>query len=239
MNTIEFAIQDGVPYAIDFLNPAPDFERDRITPHYFDMVIEKMSTLVIDRALNGRAHAVVAALGGDGRAVGTARRLRSRAGCGRIGVEQRIPIDAWHALRARASGGRGASCAGAGRRACASARLTFGGRLLCPFLRPFFLDPADEARVDARGRDALARSASASPQRPRRTTALMLEQLGLSEAETRLARIDPGYDVASTAARADAFLLPDSLQFAEYNAEVAGRARLQPAARGAVRRRAA
>ena len=32
MNTIEFAVQDGVPYAIDFLNPAPDFERDRITP---------------------------------------------------------------------------------------------------------------------------------------------------------------------------------------------------------------
>ena len=55
MNTIEFAIQDGVPYAIDFLNPAPDFERDRITPHYFDLVIDKMSALVIDRALNGRA----------------------------------------------------------------------------------------------------------------------------------------------------------------------------------------
>ena len=27
------------------------------------------------------------------------------------------------------------------------ARLTFGGRLLCPFLRPFFLHPSDEARV--------------------------------------------------------------------------------------------
>ena len=53
MNTIEFAVEDGVPYAIDFLNPAPDFERDRITPHYFDMVVEKMATLVIDRALNG------------------------------------------------------------------------------------------------------------------------------------------------------------------------------------------
>ena len=38
MNTIEFAVQDGVPYAIDFLNPAPDFERDRITPFYFEMV---------------------------------------------------------------------------------------------------------------------------------------------------------------------------------------------------------
>jgi hypothetical protein len=55
MNTIEFAVQDGVPYAIDFLNPAPDFERDRITPHYFELVLEKMTALVIDRALNGKA----------------------------------------------------------------------------------------------------------------------------------------------------------------------------------------
>jgi hypothetical protein len=53
MNTIEFAIQDGVPYAIDFLNPAPDFERDRITEFYFEHVVEKMARLVIDRALNG------------------------------------------------------------------------------------------------------------------------------------------------------------------------------------------
>ena len=53
MNTIEFAVEDGVPYAIDFLNPAPDFERDRITPHYFDLVVEKMATMVVDRALNG------------------------------------------------------------------------------------------------------------------------------------------------------------------------------------------
>jgi hypothetical protein len=54
MNTIEFAVQDGVPYAIDFLNPAPDFERERITPFYFDMVVERMAGLVIDRALNGQ-----------------------------------------------------------------------------------------------------------------------------------------------------------------------------------------
>src|SRR6202140_3962045 len=53
MNTIEFAIQDGVPYAIDFLNPAPDFERDRITAFYFEQVVDKMARLVIDRALNG------------------------------------------------------------------------------------------------------------------------------------------------------------------------------------------
>jgi hypothetical protein len=53
MNTIEFAIADDVPYAIDYLNPAPDFERDRITPFYFSHVVEKMAHLVLDRALNG------------------------------------------------------------------------------------------------------------------------------------------------------------------------------------------
>jgi len=53
MNTIEFAIRDGVPYAIDFLNPAPDFERDRIGDHYFDLVVDRMTKLVIDRARRG------------------------------------------------------------------------------------------------------------------------------------------------------------------------------------------
>ena len=41
----------------------------------------------------------------------------------------------------------------------------------------------------------------------------------MTEAEERLIRIDPGYARASTASRLDAFLLPDSLHFAEYNAE--------------------
>ena len=54
MNTIEFAIAGDVPYAIDFLNPAPDFERDRITEFYFEMVVQRMADLVIDRALNGQ-----------------------------------------------------------------------------------------------------------------------------------------------------------------------------------------
>ena len=55
MNTIEFAIKDGVPYAIDFLNPAPDFERDRITEFYFEHVVDKMSRMAIDRALGGNS----------------------------------------------------------------------------------------------------------------------------------------------------------------------------------------
>ena len=55
MNTIEFAVKEGIPYAIDFLNPAPDFERDRITEFYFDHVVDKMARLVVDRALHGAA----------------------------------------------------------------------------------------------------------------------------------------------------------------------------------------
>src|SRR3954468_7041519 len=52
MNAIEFAVENGVPYAIGFLNPAPDFERERITDFYFRHVVEKMARLVIDRAIN-------------------------------------------------------------------------------------------------------------------------------------------------------------------------------------------
>lgn len=96
-------------------------------------------------------------------------------------------------------------------------RLRFGDRVLCPFLRPFFLDEADEARV-ARVVETLwmlgERVARLAIER-----APLADALALGDAEIRLARIDPGYATASTAARADAFLLPDSLQFAEYNAE--------------------
>jgi uncharacterized circularly permuted ATP-grasp superfamily protein len=47
----------------------------------------------------------------------------------------------------------------------------------------------------------------------------LFSQLGISSAEERLIRIEPGYGTASTASRVDAFLLPDGLHFAEYNAE--------------------
>jgi uncharacterized circularly permuted ATP-grasp superfamily protein len=96
-------------------------------------------------------------------------------------------------------------------------RLTFGGRLLCPFLRPFFLSADDEHRV-ARAAECLWHMGERVAQAALATPSLM-QELGLSDEEARLARIDPGYAVASTTARADAFLLPGSLQFAEYNAE--------------------
>jgi len=52
MNTAEWAIKDGIPYAIDFMNPAPDMDINSLTPEYFDWVVNSMADLVIDRALN-------------------------------------------------------------------------------------------------------------------------------------------------------------------------------------------
>src|SRR5258708_118236 len=98
-----------------------------------------------------------------------------------------------------------------------SARLTFGDRVHCPFLRPFFLSPEDEARVRT-----IAETIADFGERIT-TTALddrhLLAQLHLREEEERLARIPTGYGRACAASRLDAFLLPDSLKFAEYNGE--------------------
>ena len=54
MNTVEFAIRDGVPYAIDFMNPAPDMDINSLTPVYFDWVVQHMADMVIDLALDPR-----------------------------------------------------------------------------------------------------------------------------------------------------------------------------------------
>jgi uncharacterized circularly permuted ATP-grasp superfamily protein len=97
------------------------------------------------------------------------------------------------------------------------AKLTFGDRVHCPFLRPFFLSPEDEERVRT-----VAEAIAALGERV--TTAALddrhlFAQFHLRPEEERLARLHTGYGPASTASRLDAFLLPDSLKFAEYNGE--------------------
>lgn len=52
MNTVEWAIQDGVPYAIDFMNPAPDMDVYSLTPFYFDWVVNAMADMAIEMAHN-------------------------------------------------------------------------------------------------------------------------------------------------------------------------------------------
>ena len=50
-NTVELALRDGVPYAIDFCNPAPDAEVKSVGQENFDWVVEAAASYAIERAL--------------------------------------------------------------------------------------------------------------------------------------------------------------------------------------------
>jgi glutathione synthase/RimK-type ligase-like ATP-grasp enzyme len=49
-NTVELAVKDGIPYAIDFCNPAPDAERTSVGEDNFNWVVEKAADYAIERA---------------------------------------------------------------------------------------------------------------------------------------------------------------------------------------------
>lgn len=50
-NTVEFAIRDGVPYAIDFCNPAPDADKFSIGDENFEWVVETAANMAVRKAL--------------------------------------------------------------------------------------------------------------------------------------------------------------------------------------------
>ncbi len=49
-NTVELALRDGVPYAIDFCNPAPDAEVTSVGQENFDWVVETLANYAIEKA---------------------------------------------------------------------------------------------------------------------------------------------------------------------------------------------
>ena len=49
-NTVEFAVRDGIPYAIDFCNPAPDADINSVGKENFEWVVETAATYAIERA---------------------------------------------------------------------------------------------------------------------------------------------------------------------------------------------
>lgn len=49
-NTVEFAVRDGIPYAIDFCNPAPDADIASVGQENFDWVVEMSAKYAIERA---------------------------------------------------------------------------------------------------------------------------------------------------------------------------------------------
>jgi hypothetical protein len=66
MNSMEWAVRDGVPYAIDFMNPAPDMDINSLTPHYFDWAVRNMADMAIRLAKQPRRGTQAQALRWDG-----------------------------------------------------------------------------------------------------------------------------------------------------------------------------
>ncbi len=49
-NTVEFAVRDGIPYAIDFCNPAPDADLNSVGQENFDWIVEHAAKMAVDKA---------------------------------------------------------------------------------------------------------------------------------------------------------------------------------------------
>jgi len=54
LNTVEFAIKDGIPYAIDFMNPAPDAELSSVGEFYHNWVTNAVTDLIFKRMAESR-----------------------------------------------------------------------------------------------------------------------------------------------------------------------------------------
>ncbi len=50
LNTVEFAVENGIPYAIDFMNPAPDADLTSVGQANFDWIVKEVADLAIAKA---------------------------------------------------------------------------------------------------------------------------------------------------------------------------------------------
>src|SRR5215204_7374208 len=88
------------------------------------------------------------------------------------------------------------------------AKLIFGGRRLSPYLRPHFVTEEDFARITricetVWGAIQKVKDAAVEDER-------LVDELGVTEVERELVRIDPGYKAVSPTARLDSFLTADA-----------------------------
>ena len=51
LNTVEFAVEDGIPYAIDFMNPAPDAGLESVGPDNFRWIVDTVAEMAVRRAV--------------------------------------------------------------------------------------------------------------------------------------------------------------------------------------------
>ena len=61
INTVEFAVEDGVPYAIDFMNPAPDADVHSVGAANFEWIVSEVAKLAIDKTKKAQGAPVLKA----------------------------------------------------------------------------------------------------------------------------------------------------------------------------------
>ncbi len=96
-------------------------------------------------------------------------------------------------------------------------RLMYGDRPIGIALRPHLLDHEQFRALTLlaeRVTSALEKVAAAVVQNPK-----LMDELGLTEAERRMALVDPGFSTAGVTTRLDAFVRGDEIKFVESNAE--------------------
>jgi hypothetical protein len=54
LNTVEFAVEEGTPYAIDFMNPAPDADLHSVGQTNFDWIVNRVAELAARKAVEPR-----------------------------------------------------------------------------------------------------------------------------------------------------------------------------------------
>jgi|SRR5580765_1384323 len=95
--------------------------------------------------------------------------------------------------------------------------LTFGDRPTCPFLRPHIITRSQYNEVSGAA-NIIALALERVVERSLLDNEL-LAALGVTEHETAMARIDPGYSRLCVTSRLDAYVSESGFQFLEYNAE--------------------
>ncbi len=96
-------------------------------------------------------------------------------------------------------------------------RLIFGGRRLSPYLRPHFITASDWERIKQ-----VCETVWSALQKVKDAAVnddAILDELGITEIEKELVKIDPGYSQVSPTARLDSFLTDDAYSYVELNGE--------------------
>jgi len=98
-----------------------------------------------------------------------------------------------------------------------SSKLIFGGRRLSPYLRPHFIAASDWRQIKRVGETVFGALNKVKDAAVADET--ILEELGLTDIERELVRIDPGYSHVSANCRLDSFLTDDAYSYVELNGE--------------------